>query len=147
MNRIKLISLLLLTSFVSFGQSKVVDWSYETKTLASGEIEITFTADIEDGWKLYSQHTAEGGPLPTEFFLEPAQGVELIGDVAETSKAKTELSDLFEIDVTSFTEHANFVQKVRTKNNGSQLKATISYMCCDGNRCLPPTDKTFNISL
>jgi len=147
MKRFSIIFCVLFVAASLVGQKQIVEWRYDTEAINDQEVLLTFSAEIVEGWKLYSQFTEAGGPLPTKFTLVPGDGVELVGQVKEVSKPKTARSDLFEIDVTSFTDKAQFTQVIKTKDGGSKINATIKYMCCDGVKCIPPTEKNFKITL
>jgi len=130
-----------------FGQNQIVNWTYDTESINDHEVLVTFSAEIKTGWKLYSQFTEAGGPLPTSFSIVPGDGVEIVGAVNEISQAKKARSDLFEIDVTSFSDQAEFTQLLDTRDGGSEVYAIIKYMCCDGIKCIPPTEKKIKIEL
>ncbi|TNF24492.1 MAG: thiol:disulfide interchange protein, partial [Bacteroidetes bacterium] len=64
---------LLLAVLTSALQAQLFDpvkWKTETKRLSATEAELVFSATIEDGWHLYSQHLDEGGPIPTTFTFQ-----------------------------------------------------------------------------
>ena len=44
-----------------------VSWTYEVTKLNSLEYQISFNADINEGWKLYSQFSPEEGSVATSF--------------------------------------------------------------------------------
>jgi thiol:disulfide interchange protein DsbD len=125
-----------------------VKWSYETKDLGGNEYELTFTATLDINWAIYSQFLDEGGPIPTEFTFDETEAVELIGKVEEDDKNKVTKKDpLFDnMEVTKFYDVAVFRQKIKIKGAVTQLKGSISYMTCDNERCLPPTDVPFVFS-
>ena len=67
-----------------------VSWTFSQKILSENEVELNFTANIDEGWYIYSQSLSDDGPVPTEFTFQEAKNYKLLGDVIE-EKAKEEL--------------------------------------------------------
>ena len=44
-----------------------VEWQYDVNKINDTEYNISFSASILDGWKLYSQFSPDEGALPTSF--------------------------------------------------------------------------------
>lgn len=132
----KHISLLLLSLFFSTmllaqTDEEPVLWSSEWNKISDTEYELVFKAKIFEGWHVYSQHTPEGGALPTEFtFTKAGTDYELVGETEE-SKTVTEFSDIFEVDETFFKKEAVFTQKITLLNPDiRQIDANIFYQVC-----------------
>ena len=54
----------------------------------------------------------------------------------------------FDTKVKYFGEQVSFVQNVKVKGNiKTNVSVTVEYMTCDDSQCLPPTKKTFSVSL
>jgi len=121
-------------------------WSHEVRQLSDTEYELVFKGKIMEGWHVYSQHTAEGGALPSEFTFEKAgEDYELVG-VTEESETITEYSDIFEVDETFFKEEAIFTQKIKLFDpEVNQISVNLFYQICK-EVCLP-VDEFFQISL
>lgn len=137
----------LIFSSFAFGQDmpEPISWKFEVVS-GDQDVEIVqITADIDEGWHLYSQFTDEGGPIPTEFTFE-SEDIELLGDVEEITEAKRSFSEMFEIDVVQFSKKAVFNQKFK-RNGAKSIKGEVYFMTCDGNRCLPPKPVSFEIDL
>lgn len=131
------------------GMKDPVKWSFSTEALADGEYEITFTANIEAGWTIYSQHTSpDDGPLPTAFIFEGGD-YERVGDTREVSAVKAAPDPLFGgVEVVKFVESpVVFKQTIRPSDPTQPIVGYLSYMACDDELCLPPTDVDFAISL
>lgn len=136
----------LLISQTNFAQdSKPVDWSFEVEKGDDGEYTLLISAKIKDNWAVYSQHTGEGGPVPLSFTYEVDDT--LIGETVELSEPTKKFSDLFEVEVVKFKKEANFSQKFKPKKGVKTIKGYLTYMACDEEKCLPPTDVEFDISL
>lgn len=132
----KHILLLLLSLFLGITLQAQTDedpvlWSSEWTKVSDTEYELVFKAKIFEGWHVYSQHTPEGGALPTEFtFNKAGTDYELVGKTLE-SKTVTEFSDIFEVDETFFKKEAVFTQKIALLNPDiRQINVNIFYQVC-----------------
>lgn len=139
---------ILITAFFMSGalsaQPQPVKWTVNVSKAVDGVRTLTATATIDEGWHLYSQHTDPEGPVPTTFSYE---GVTLVGATEELSNADKTYSDLFELEVIQFDTKAVFQQKIKASPGSKMVTATINFMCCDGDKCLPPSDVEFTMQL
>ena len=134
----------------SDGINAPVKWTFASKKISDEEFELTFTATVDEKWKLYSQHTdPDNGPIPTEFIFDAHDGYERVDAVVEKSATKAAPDPLFDgATVVKFTENpAVFVQKVKVKDVQEAIKGYLTYMACDDKQCLPPTDVEFVFNL
>ena len=123
-----------------FGENgSPVSWTFETKKVDDQNVEVIATATMQKTWVLYSQFTDENGPIPTSFVVNNT-------DVKfdEKSKAIKEFDNMFEVEVIKFKEKAIFTKTFPIKK-GESLTGYVTYMTCDGVKCLPPTDVTFDL--
>ncbi len=139
-----MLRLSLLTVFLLVGIqenfSQIFDpvkWSFSAERLNGTEAEVTFTATIDQGWHLYSQHIEGDGPVPTSFTFQELGGTELIGDVAE-DEGHREMDPNFGIELKYFSDRADFIQKVKVGDASVALKGELEFMVCNDERCLPP---------
>lgn len=124
-----------------------VKWSFESNSLGNDEFELKFTANMESGWSIYSQHTSDDGPVPTAFEFE-SENFTAVGDVQETGKKKEGLDPLFDVNVIKFIEGpVVFTQKVKVTDYSTPVSGYLTFMTCDDKRCLPPTDVDFEFAL
>ncbi|NHF59821.1 hypothetical protein FK220_010755 [Flavobacteriaceae bacterium TP-CH-4] len=121
-------------------------WSHEVNKISDTEYELVMTGKIHEGWHVYSQFTAEGGSLPSEFtYLKAGEDYELVGLTGE-SKTLTEYSDIFEVDETFFKKEAVFTQKIKLLDKTvRQVDVDLFYQVCK-EVCIP-ADVSFNFSL
>ncbi len=124
-----------------------VMWSFECNKLSGDEAEIVLTANIDEGWHLYSQHMDEGGPVATSFTFTPSADYKLKGDVEEMSKAIKAFDPNFQMDIVYFSHVAVFKQKVTLLNKNASIKGSVNFMVCNDEQCLPPDDKDFTVSI
>lgn len=137
----------MLSGVFVFGQESPVEWTVEKLSESEDVVEVKFTADIDKDWVIYSQHTDDSGPVPTSFTFEVNEHIELLGDVEETTEVKKAYSELFEVDVMKMKGKAVFVQKIKKNKENTIFKGIINFMCCNNDRCLPPTDVDFSLEL
>ena len=123
-----------------FGEkTSPVSWTFETKKVDDHNIEVIAIATMQKSWVLYSQFTDDNGPIPTSFVVN---NEEVKFD--ETSKAIKEFDNMFDVDVIKFKDKAIFTKKFPIKK-GVSLSGYVTYMTCDGEKCLPPTDVPFDL--
>ena len=125
-----------------------VTWSSSSKKIADKTYEITLTANIEDGWHMYSQTTPDGGPLPTKITISKNPLVTVTGKTAkEVGKLEQRHEPLFGVDVKQFSDQVVFKQTVKLKANvNTSVDVAVQYMVCDDHQCLPPTTKKFTVA-
>jgi len=139
---------LLVVSFNSFSQVKdPVKWT-ATSRKKPGGYEVVLTASMPKPWHIYSQKTGEGGPVATSFKFAKNPLLTFNGEVREVGALKENYDKLFDTKVKYFGDKVDFVQAVTVKGNvKTNVNVTVEYMTCDDTQCLPPTKKTFNVSL
>lgn len=123
-----------------------VVWSTDVEKISDLEYELVLKGKIFEGWHVYSQFTAEGGSLPSEFsYKEVGADYELVGSTQE-SATETEYSDIFEVEETFFKKEVVFTQKVKLlKPDLAQIKVNLFYQVCK-EVCIP-ADVDFVFSL
>lgn len=140
------VSVFVLIAVSLSGQNfEPVKWTYTMNQLNAEEFEIIFEAKIDKGWTVYSQYIEEGGPVPTSIWYETEGVVENIGDAIEVGHKKEGMDPIFEMKVIKFLDDESYVitQKVKVLDPTKKLVGYLTYMTCDDERCLPPTDVDF----
>lgn len=122
-------------------------WTFTQKDLGNGEYELTFKAELEPGWSVYSMYTPEGGPLATTLTLDEAgKGVEFAGKAAENEPQK-KYDDIFGVDVWYFSGEYIIKQKVKITDPAlASVKGVLEYQVCQEGQCVM-FDQDFNIQL
>lgn len=124
-----------------------VKWT-TTSRKSGSSYEVVITATLPKPWHIYSQTTGEGGPVPTSFKFTKNPLVTFDGKVKEIGKLKEQYDKLFDTKVKYYGDKVDFVQSVKVRGNvKTNVNVTVEYMTCDDSQCLPPTKKTFNVSL
>ncbi|MDE3235944.1 MAG: hypothetical protein KGO81_08325 [Bacteroidota bacterium] len=132
-----------------FAQAKnPVSWTYRAVKKGSGMYELVMTATVEKPWHIYSQNTGSGGPVPTNFTFRTNPLLVFQGKAKETGKLVKVYDNNFKTNVLYYSDKVVFTQTVKLKGNAkTNVSGTVEYMVCDDEQCLPPTKKSFDISL
>ncbi len=144
-----LLTLLIVSGLIvqSFAQLSPVSWSFGVASASAEEFDVTISAKIDKGWYVYSQFLDDGGPVPTSIVFE-SEGVELVGKSTEVSDHRKEGYDnIFEMNLIKFGEKVDFKQKIKVPNGTKAIKGYLTFMTCNNESCLPPTDVDFEIVL
>ena len=147
MKKLLIILFALINVVVSAQIFTPVKWDFSQKKISQNELELRFTAIIDDGWYIYSQFTEEG-PVATEFTFEQSSFYSLKGNVVEDDPI-IEFDPNFDAVLTYFKQEATFSQTINIASNEPFiLKGNVYFMVCDQSQCLPPEEVefTFNIN-
>lgn len=149
MKKIFFALIVMFTVLNVFAQVKdPVSWKYESKKKADGTFDVMITATVQKPWHIYSQFTGKGGPIPTSFVFKANPLIVLAGKTNEVGKLEKVYDPNFKTDVLFFSNTVSFVQNVKLKAKAkTNITGTVEYMVCDDEQCLPPTKKSFEISL
>ena len=125
-----------------------VKWKFSTKHVKGDEYDLIFTASIDDAWSVYSQHTSDDGPVPTAINYDNPEVVEFVGESAEVGHKKEGFDPLFDVNVIKFLGDKDYMILQRVKKKSDEpLVGYITFMTCDDETCLPPTDIDFSFTL
>jgi len=144
----KKIILLWLCLFSLQADAKIdnpVHWKFASSKLGGEKYAITFTANIDNGWHLYSQFLKSGGPVPTSFKFASAAGISLAGKVSEKPEALSGFDQSFQMTINYHEHQVIFTQIISTDDGDAHVTGSLNYMVCSGQKCLPPTDVNFDI--
>ncbi len=146
----KIISLVICALSVLTTTAQIKDpvkWTAASRKKANG-YEVVLTAVLPKPWHIYSQNTGEGGPVATNFKFTKNPLLTFDGEVKEIGKLKQNYDKLFDTKVKYYGDKVDFVQIVKVRGNvKTNVNVTVEYMTCDDSQCLPPTKKTFSVSL
>ena len=125
-----------------------VQWQTSYEKIDGSIYQLTFTATIDKGWVLYSQHIEDGGPIPTSFVFEEGAHFQLEGETQESKENKKVKHDrIFDMKVAKYSKEAVFKQKVKVIDHSKPITGYLEFMTCDDEKCLPPTSKDFSFSI
>lgn len=124
-----------------------VTWSYAAKKTGKNEAVLYLKATIEPGWHLYSQRVKPGGPFATSFSFIPSKSYSIMGTVIEPNPIVKE-EKVFSMAVAYFENIVVFQQKVKLlEEKPFVIKGKLEYMVCNDDKCLPPSEMEFNVSV
>lgn len=144
-----LFSILFVTfTTLSFAQTNsIVSWTFESKKTAPNEYTIQIKATVKDGWYIYSQYLeSDDGPIRTEIVLEENEGIVLIEKATEEGNQVSGFDEMFDMNIIKYKKQLVITQKVTAKKS-KKFKGYITFMTCNDEQCLPPTDVPFEITL
>lgn len=150
MNRklfLKLIVLLLLTIN---GKAQIYDpvsWDFRYEKTGDRTYEIVFTATIENGSHIYAMDVPDGGPIPTSFTFNTPVGFSLDGKTWEVMKPEEKMDEAFGFKIKSFSEKAEFRQKITGEASSFTVSGVVNFMSCNNTTCSPPKDVEFSVSI
>lgn len=139
-------SFILFLSLFCLNLSAQIDnpVTWEAKVVANedGTYELIVDAIVDKGWSFYSQHTGDGGPIPTSFEIT-TENIELVGGFKELTEPKKGMDEMFGIEVIKFNKNAQFTQNFKT-DSAKMIEGNVTFMTCDDKRCLPPVTIDFS---
>ncbi len=116
---------------------ETVSWDFSTEQLSDNEINLVFTAKIDHEWHLYSQHFPDGGPIRFSTTFTESDKYELIGDLEEITKPKSEYDDIFEMEIQYFVGEAILKQKVKLLSEAPfSVEGEMEYQTCREGECV-----------
>lgn len=138
---------ILFLAIVSYAQiQEPVKFKTELKNVSATEVEIVFTASIEQGWHVYSTDLGDGGPISATFNTDKLVGAEVVGKLRPVGKEVASFDKLFEMNVRYFEHNAQFVQKLKLTGGDYQIVGYLEYGACNDENCLPPTQVEFSFT-
>ena len=146
----KFLSICSLMFAITFLQAQIYDpvsWTFSQKNINEDEVELTFQADIEENWYIYSQELIGDGPVATEFSFFTKSGFEIVSNVIEP-QAASEYDPNFDMELKLFKNQVTFKQIIKTTSDTSfTLKGEVYFMVCDPTQCLPPEAVEFEFNI
>ena len=138
---------ILFLAIVSYAQiQEPVKFKTELKNVSATEVEIVFTASIDQGWHVYSTDLGDGGPISATFNTDKLVGSEVVGKLRPVGKEVASFDKLFEMNVRYFEHSAQFVQKLKLTGGDYQIVGYLEYGACNDENCLPPTQVEFSFT-
>lgn len=139
MKRIILLTSILLALTYNLSAQVVdpVKWKNSSKLLEGDTAKITFEANIDMNWHLYSQYFGEGGPVRTTFYFDDSDKFELIGKPSESPDPEEVMDEVFNMKVKYFSHQATFEQKIKLLTKESfTITGSIEYQVCQDDKCV-----------
>jgi hypothetical protein len=147
----KIFLLFLAFAFAKSAEAQTqdpVEWSFTAKKINPATYEIHLTANIDEGWHIYSQSTPDGGPVATKVSFNKNPLAKPAGKTKEQGKLEQHFEELFGVQVKQFSNKVDFIQTITVKPGIKTLVAgTVEYMACNDKECLPPKTVKFSINI
>jgi thiol:disulfide interchange protein len=144
---------ILFISCILFSLSTVaqiydpVKWDFNYEKTGDKQYELIFTANIESNSHIYAMDIPDGGPIPTSFSFDTVPGYRLEGKTFEVTKPVEKLDEAFGFKIKTFSDKAEFRQKVYSDEPSFTVNGVVNYMACNNATCSPPKDVEFSIKI
>lgn len=126
-----------------------VTWEITSQRLDKDNYEVTFKAQLQAGWELYTHQTGSGGPMPftveyqdDEDNISPKRGFKVSGGTKITNADNT-----FGKMLTRYSGETTFVQRLALEKRRKVLTGTLYYTAERENSALAPQRVPFSIEL
>ena len=139
-----LILFTLLFSLTAMAQQNPVHFSVQQKQVSPTEVEVVFSAKIDQGWHVYSTNLPADGPTSATLHLDKAEGVTPVGKLTARGKELNVYDKTFEMKLRYFENSVGFVQRYKITAKTYSIKGYLEYGACNDEMCLPPTQVEFN---
>jgi thiol:disulfide interchange protein len=146
----KLIFFIFLILFASYTSAQVYDpvtWDFGYEKKSDNQYELIFTASVQEKWHIYSMDIPAGGPIPTSFSFDTVPEFKLEGKTYEVTKPVEVLDEAFGFKIKTFSEKAEFRQKIVAADAALTVKGIVNFMACNNATCSPPKDVEFTIKI
>ena len=134
----------LLFSLTAMAQQNPVHFSVQQKQVSPTELEVIFTAKIDQGWHVYSTNLPADGPTSASLHVDKAEGVTPVGKLTTRGKELNVYDKTFEMKLRYFENSVGFVQRYKITAKTYSIKGYLEYGACNDEMCLPPTQVEFN---
>jgi len=149
MKKLVFLVCLVLFSAVSFAQLNPVIWNFTATKIKDKTYEIRLTANIQNGWHLYSQNQPKDAiAIPTTISINKNPLISLDGKIKELGKMEKFKDETLGVSAHQYSNKVDFVQVVKIKSKAkTNVTGTIEFQTCDDKKCLPPKTINFNLAL
>ena len=148
MNKFRFALLTALLAVFALGASaqmqEPVHVSVQQKQVSPTEVDVIFTAKIDNGWHVYSTGLPSGGPISATVTTEKAEGAQAAGKLQAKGKELSNYDKLFEMKLRYFENAVSFVQRYKITGKTYHIKGYLEYGACNDQNCLPPTQVEFD---
>lgn len=134
----------LLFSLTAMAQQNPVHFSVQQKQVSPTDVEVVFTAKIDQGWHVYSTNLPADGPTSASLHVDKAEGLTPVGKLTTRGKELNVYDKTFEMKLRYFENSVGFVQRYKITAKTYSIKGYLEYGACNDEMCLPPTQVEFN---
>lgn len=149
MNKTRYLFLIFILTTIS-ASSQIFDpavWNFGYEDKGNNVYEIIISATIDEGSHIYSMDIPEGGPIPTSIRFDSVSSWVPDGDSYEVTSPEEIFDEAFGMNIKSFSNKAEFRQKIRGNVPVFTVTGAVNYMACNNVTCSPPRDVEFEINI
>ena len=141
-----LLTLVFLTVALlpSLAAGSPVRFTVSENKISANEVELVFSATIDQGWHIFGTTIPSGGPTPTTLNIEQLQGAKAVGSLTAQGQEKEEMSMAFGMVLRFYEQAVTFRQKYRLTGGGYRISGYLQYATCNARMCMPPTNVEFD---
>ncbi|OUV53536.1 MAG: hypothetical protein CBC73_04820, partial [Flavobacteriales bacterium TMED113] len=145
----------LLLPLLLFSQIEdPVSWSFNVESLGNDEYKLVVSAEIEDGWHIYSQYKdPESFIIATAFYFEDVKGIDFKDLSTERVDYPLDGNRIFfkesepiekyvpiqEGFAKYFENSSEFTALIKVDSSIQYIQAQGEFMVCNDEECLPPS--------
>lgn len=142
-----IVALFAITGAFAQFENNPVKWTYQAKKIGPKLYEVHLKATIDKPWHLYAQDAGKG-PEPTSIVFDKNPLVQLSGKTKEIGKLEKQYDPNFKSELRFYAGSVDFVQTVKMRSTAQTVvKGSITFMVCNDNRCLPPKEIPFSVTI
>jgi len=148
MKKLFVFTVLIFAGWVLHAQNPV-SWNFTTKKISDKTFEVHLTANIQNGWHLYSQNQPDDAiAIPTSVTINKNPLLKLDGKIKEIGNMEKFKDKILGISAHQYSDKVDFVQVVKVKSNAkTNFTGSVEFQTCDDKKCLPPKTVNFNVAL
>ncbi len=121
-----------------------VHFTTSQKVNDKGQLEISFSATIDDGWHVYGADFQEGGPQRATVTLEKQEGVRPVGKLRTVGDVHRGMDPMFAMEVETIEKKVTFIQTYELTAGQYDIAGYLTYGACNDENCIPPTSVDFS---
>jgi len=131
MKRILFVAVIITMWFGVQAQTNPISWSTSQSRVADGSYNVIISAEIHPDWYIYGMNIGEGGPLPLLISIEDSENSVYSSTITEITPALSVYDEIFEMDVTSYKNHAEIKCNYVPKTGVTTLTLIIDGQACN----------------
>ena len=134
-----------------FGGPQILEpitWKVSVEGNSTSSATIRLSANIEDGWHLYSLDMPEDGPNSTVIDFTLPEGVTLDGALTPSKKPIEKYDDMFSLNLSWWEGSVSFTQKVKISDEKTHaVSISVSFQGCNEQTCVAPKTELLEASV
>ncbi len=134
-----------------FGGSQILEpitWKVSVEGNSTSSATIRLSANIEEGWHLYSLNMPEDGPNSTVIDFTLPEGVTLDGALTPSKKPIEKYDDMFSLNLSWWEGSVSFTQKVKISDEKTHaVSISVSFQGCNDQTCVAPKTELLEASV